>query len=135
MASVAFAEALGFERFLPSADAPQPPAARARDALLWAYARLNDEKTDRKHLFVLSDGAPVDDSTLSVNPGNFLQKHLGDVVDWLAQQPVTVTAIGIGHDISQYFPGSGKGAIDAERLALSVFQGLRPYFGNTSKRT
>lgn len=103
------------------------------EALLWAYARLNAEKTDRKHLFVLSDGAPTDDSTLSVNPGNFLQKHLRNVVDWLAQQPVALTAVGVGHDISRYFPGSGKGAIDAPRLALSIFQGLRPYFGNPSK--
>ena len=102
------------------------------EALLWAYARLNAEKTDRKHLFVLSDGAPVDDSTLSVNPGSFLEKHLYSVVGWLAQQPLALTAVGIGHDISRYFPGSGEGVTDAELLGLPVFQRLKPYFGGVA---
>ena len=99
------------------------------EALLWAHARLNAERTDRRHLFVLSDGAPVDDSTLGVNPGDFLEKHLISVVGWLAQQPVTLTAVGIGHDVSRYFPGSGAAVTDPDFLGLPVFQRLKPYFG------
>jgi len=101
------------------------------ESLLWAYARLSAEETDRKHLFVFSDGAPDDDSTLSVNPGNFLEKHLASVVDWLAQQPVTLTAVGIGHDVSRYFPGSGNGFTDADLIGQYVFQRLKPYFADT----
>jgi cobaltochelatase CobT len=101
------------------------------ESLLWASARLNAEKSDRKHLFILSDGAPVDDSTLSVNPANFLEKHLSSVVGWLSKQPIALTAIGIGHDISRYFPGSGK-VSDPELLGLGVFQGLKPYFENST---
>jgi cobaltochelatase CobT len=102
------------------------------ESLLWAYARLNAEKTDRKHLFVLSDGSPVDDSTLSVNPRSFLEKHLSSVVGWLAQQPVTLTAVGIGHDVSRYFPGSGEAVTDFGLLGISVVQRLKPYFGGTA---
>jgi cobaltochelatase CobT len=99
------------------------------ESLLWAYARLNAEKTNRKHLFVLSDGAPVDDSTLSVNPGNFLETHLKGVVGWMAKQPAALTAVGIGHDVSRYFPGSGEAVTDPELLGISVIQRLKPYFG------
>lgn len=99
------------------------------ESLLWAYARLNAEQTDHKHLFVISDGAPVDDSTLSVNPGNLLENHLSSVVGWLAKQPVSLTAMGIGRDVSQYFPGSGEGFVDADLMARSVFERLKVYFG------
>lgn len=104
------------------------------ESLLWAYARLNAEKTDRKHLFVLSQGAPVDDSTLSVNPGNILEKHLTNVVHWLTHQPVTVTGIGIGNEVSRYFPGSGEGFVEPDQAALKMFQRLRIYFGDTGKQ-
>jgi hypothetical protein len=102
------------------------------ESLLWAYARLNAEKTDLKHLFVFSDGAPVDDSTLSVNPGNFLERHLKSVVGWLSKQPIALTAIGIGHDVSRYFPDSGEAITDPEFLGLPVFQRLKPYFENST---
>jgi cobaltochelatase CobT len=99
------------------------------ESLLWAYARLSAEQTDHKHLYVFSDGAPVDDSTLSVNPGKFLEDHLANVVGWLDEQPVSLTAVGIGHDVSRYFRGSGEAFSDADLIAGSVFNRLRHYFG------
>ena len=74
------------------------------EALLWAHSRLLQRPEQRKILMMISDGAPIDDSTLSTNPGRFLEKHLRFVIDQLErQQEVELVAIGIGHDVRQYY--------------------------------
>ena len=74
------------------------------EALLWAYKRLQSRNEKRKILIVISDGAPVDDSTLSVNPGNYLEKNLRDIIkDVENNEKVELIAIGIGHDVSRYY--------------------------------
>jgi len=74
------------------------------EALLWAYARLIARPEQRKILMVISDGAPVDDSTLSVNPGNYLEQHLRSVIQWIENHTdIELTAIGIGHDVTRYY--------------------------------
>ena len=74
------------------------------EALLWAYKRLQARQEKRKILVVISDGAPVDDSTLSVNPGNYLEKNLREVITNIEKnQFIELIAIGIGHDVSRYY--------------------------------
>ena len=74
------------------------------EALLWAHKRLMGRFEKRKILMVISDGAPVDDSTLSVNPGLFLENHLKSVVNWIEKKsPVELLAVGIGHDVTRYY--------------------------------
>ena len=74
------------------------------EALLWAYKRLQSRNEKRKILIVISDGAPVDDSTLSVNPGNYLEKNLRDIIkDVENNEKIELIAIGIGHDVSRYY--------------------------------
>ena len=74
------------------------------EALLWAHNRLLSRSEQRRILMVISDGAPVDDSTLSVNPGNYLEKHLRQVIDDIERRsPVELLAIGIGHDVTRYY--------------------------------
>jgi len=74
------------------------------EAISWAYNRLKRRKEERKILMVISDGAPVDDSTLSVNSGDFLEKHLKKVVKFIEDKTeIEVLAIGIGHDVSRYY--------------------------------
>lgn len=74
------------------------------EALAWAYNRLAPRPEDRKILMVISDGAPVDDSTLSVNPSNILEKDLRHVIDWIELvDKIDLTAIGIGHDVTRYY--------------------------------
>jgi len=74
------------------------------EAILWAFNRLKKRKEERKILMVISDGAPVDDSTLSVNSGDFLEKHLKRMVKYIEDKTeVEVLAIGIGHDVSRYY--------------------------------
>jgi cobaltochelatase CobT len=74
------------------------------EAITWAYSRLKKRKEERKILMVISDGAPVDDSTLSVNSGDFLEKHLKKIVKFIEEKSdVEVLAIGIGHDVSRYY--------------------------------
>jgi len=74
------------------------------EALAWAYNRLAQRPEDRKILMVISDGAPVDDSTLSVNPSNILEKDLRHVIDWIELvDKIDLTAIGIGHDVTRYY--------------------------------
>ncbi len=74
------------------------------EALLWAHSRLLQRPEQRKILMMISDGAPIDDSTLSTNPGRFLEKHLRFVIEQLErQQEVELVAIGIGHDVRQYY--------------------------------
>ncbi len=74
------------------------------EALSWAYNRLCFRKEKRKILIVISDGAPVDDSTLSVNPGNYLEKNLRDIIGEIEKKDeIELIAIGIGHDVSRYY--------------------------------
>ncbi len=74
------------------------------EALSWSYKRLFYRQEKRKILVVISDGAPVDDSTLSVNPGNYLEKNLRDEINYIENsKSVELIAIGIGHDVSRYY--------------------------------
>ena len=74
------------------------------EAISWAFNRLKKRKEERKILMVISDGAPVDDSTLSVNSGDFLEKHLKKMVKFIENKTdVEILAIGIGHDVSRYY--------------------------------
>ncbi len=74
------------------------------EAILWAFNRLKRRKEERKILMVISDGAPVDDSTLSVNSGDFLEKHLKKIVNFIEEKSdIEILAIGIGHDVSRYY--------------------------------
>ena len=74
------------------------------EAIAWAYSRIKKRKEERKILMVISDGAPVDDSTLSVNSGDFLEKHLKKIVKFTEDKSeIEILAIGIGHDVSRYY--------------------------------
>ena len=74
------------------------------EALQWAYQRLINRQEKRKILMMISDGAPIDDSTLSANPGKFLERHLREIIAVVESDPaVELTAIGIGHDVTQYY--------------------------------
>ncbi len=87
------------------------------EALIWAHSRLIVRPESRRVLMVISDGAPVDDSTLSVNPGNYLDKHLRQVIAEIeTKSPVELLAIGIGHDVTRYYRRAVT-ILDAEQLA------------------
>ncbi|HFA59970.1 MAG TPA: cobaltochelatase subunit CobT, partial [Rhodospirillales bacterium] len=74
------------------------------EAILWAHERLLARPEQRRILMVISDGAPVDDSTLSANPGNYLERHLREVIAWIENRSeVELLAIGIGHDVTRYY--------------------------------
>ena len=74
------------------------------EAITWAFHRIKKRKEERKILMVISDGAPVDDSTLSVNSGDFLEKHLKKTVKFIEDKSETeILALGIGHDVSRYY--------------------------------
>ena len=74
------------------------------EAISWAFNRLKKRKEERKIMMVISDGAPVDDSTLSVNSGDFLEKHLKKMVKFIEEKTeIEILAIGIGHDVSRYY--------------------------------
>ncbi len=86
------------------------------EALLWAHDRLLARAEQRRILMVISDGAPVDDSTLSVNPGNYLERHLRESIAWIENcSPVELVAIGIGHDVTRYYRRAVT-IVDAEQL-------------------
>ncbi len=98
------------------------------EALLWAHQRLLARPEQRRILMVISDGAPVDDSTLSVNPGNILERHLRDVIDWIETlSPVELIAIGIGHDVTRYYRRAVT-IVDAEQLGGTVMEKLAELF-------
>jgi cobaltochelatase CobT len=98
------------------------------EALLWAHSRLIARSEDRKILMVISDGAPVDDSTLSVNSGAFLERHLRQVIGWIeARSPVELVAIGIGHDVTRYYSRAVT-IMDAEQLAGTMVEQLAALF-------
>ncbi|HLO79068.1 MAG TPA: cobaltochelatase subunit CobT [Magnetospirillum sp.] len=98
------------------------------EALLWAHDRLLGRPEQRRILMVISDGAPVDDSTLSVNSGNYLEKHLRDVIEYLeTRSPVELIAIGIGHDVTRYYRRAVT-IMDAEELGGTVLRQLTALF-------
>lgn len=98
------------------------------EALLWAHHRLLSRPEQRRIMMVISDGAPVDDATLSANPGNYLERHLRDVITWIeTQSPVEVTAIGIGHDVTRYYRRAVT-LVDAEELGGTMMQNLTELF-------
>jgi cobaltochelatase CobT len=98
------------------------------EALLWAHSRLIGRHEDRKILMVISDGAPVDDSTLSVNSGSYLERHLRQVIGWIEQRsPVELVAIGIGHDVTRYYQRAVT-IMDAEQLAGTMIEQLAALF-------
>ena len=98
------------------------------EALEWAHKRLLARPEQRKILMMISDGAPVDDSTLSVNPGNYLEKHLREVIDEIENRsPVNLLAIGIGHDVTRYYKRALT-IIDAEELGGAMTEKLAELF-------
>ena len=98
------------------------------EALLWAHGRLLSRTEERKILMVISDGAPVDDSTLSVNPGNYLERHLRDVIDWIeTRSPIELIAIGIGHDVTRYYRRAVT-IVDADQLGGTMMEQLASLF-------
>jgi cobaltochelatase CobT len=104
------------------------------EALLWAHGRLIARREQRKILMMISDGAPVDDSTLSVNAGNYLERHLRAVIDLIeTRSPVELLAIGIGHDVTRYYRRAVT-IVDAEELAGAMTEQLAALFAEESVR-
>ena len=103
------------------------------EALNWAHARLLARPEQRKILMMISDGAPVDDSTLSVNPGNYLERHLRHVIEEIeTRSPVELVAIGIGHDVTRYYRRAVT-IVDAEELAGAMTEKLAELFDEKSQ--
>ncbi|MEQ8369457.1 MAG: cobaltochelatase subunit CobT [Alphaproteobacteria bacterium] len=104
------------------------------EALLWAHDRLLARAEERRILMVISDGAPVDDSTLSVNPGNYLEGHLRDVIRWIeTMSPVQLVAIGIGHDVTRYYQRAVT-IFDAEQLGGTMMDKLAELFDESTPK-
>jgi cobaltochelatase CobT len=98
------------------------------EALIWAHNRLLGRSEDRRILMVISDGAPVDDSTLSVNSAGYLETHLRKVIDWIERQsPVQLVAIGIGHDVTRYYKRAVT-IMDVEQLGGTIVEQLAGLF-------
>jgi cobaltochelatase CobT len=98
------------------------------EALLWAHNRLVGRPEQRRVMMVISDGAPVDDSTLSVNSGHYLERHLRQVISEIEQgSPVELTAIGIGHDVTRYYKRAVT-IVDVEQLAGAMVERLAELF-------
>ena len=98
------------------------------EALLWAHSRLIARPEERRILMVISDGAPVDDSTLSVNHGAYLENHLRKVIEWIeSRSPVQLVAIGIGHDVTRYYKKAVT-IMDAEQLGGTMVEQLAGLF-------
>jgi cobaltochelatase CobT len=98
------------------------------EALIWAHNRMLARPEDRRILMVISDGAPVDDSTLSVNTAGYLEQHLRKVIDWIERQsPVQLVAIGIGHDVTRYYRRAVT-IMDVEQLGGTMIEQLAALF-------
>jgi cobaltochelatase CobT len=98
------------------------------EALIWAHGRLMARPESRRILMVISDGAPVDDSTLSINAGNYLDKHLRQVIEEIeTKSPVELVAIGIGHDVTRYYKRAVT-ILDAEQLGGAMTSQLISLF-------
>ena len=103
------------------------------EAINWAFNRLKKRKEERKILMVISDGAPVDDSTLSVNSGDFLEKHLKKTVKYIENKgDIEILAIGIGHDVSRYYSKAIK-ITDVQELGDVMIEQLSGLFVNKDK--
>ena len=103
------------------------------EALLWAHERLLARSEQRRILMVISDGAPVDDSTLSTNPSDYLESHLKRVIEWIERRsPVDLLAIGIGHDVTRYYRRAVT-ISDAEDLGGVMIDELSALFDEDSK--
>jgi cobaltochelatase CobT len=101
------------------------------EALDWAHKRLLGRAESRKILMMISDGAPVDDSTLSVNPGNYLERHLRHIIEEIeTRSPVELIAIGIGHDVTRYYRRAVT-IVDAEELGGAITEKLAELFDET----
>jgi cobaltochelatase CobT len=102
------------------------------EALDWAHKRLLGRSEQRKILMMISDGAPVDDSTLSVNPGNYLERHLRYIIEEIeTRSPVELIAIGIGHDVTRYYRRAVT-IVDAEELGGAITEKLAELFSETN---
>ncbi|MES2601601.1 MAG: cobaltochelatase subunit CobT [Pseudomonadota bacterium] len=105
------------------------------EALDWAHKRLLGRSEQRKILMMISDGAPVDDSTLSVNPGNYLERHLRHIIEEIeTRSPVELIAIGIGHDVTRYYRRAVT-IVDAEELGGAITEKLAELFSETHVET
>jgi len=105
------------------------------EALLWAFKRIAVRKEERKILMVISDGAPVDDSTLSVNSGDYLEKHLKQTVKWIEENSnVEILAVGIGHDVTRYYKKAIKIA-DVQELGDVMINQLTKLFSEKTYKT
>ena len=103
------------------------------EALLWAHNRLMGRQEDRRILMVISDGAPVDDSSLSVNTAGYLEAHLRKVIDWIEKvSPVQLVAIGIGHDVTRYYRRAVT-IMDVEQLGGTIIEQLAELFEDEKK--
>ena len=103
------------------------------EALLWAHNRLMARPEQRRILMVISDGAPVDDSTLSVNSGNYLERHLRQVIGEIENRsPVELVAIGIGHDVTRYYRKAVT-IVDAEQLGGTMMEKLAELFDEDTR--
>ena len=103
------------------------------EAIFWAFNRLKKRKEERKILMVISDGAPVDDSTLSVNSGDFLEKHLKKIVKFIEEKTeIEILAIGIGHDVSRYYNKAIK-ITDVNELGDVMISQLNSLFDTKKK--
>jgi cobaltochelatase CobT len=104
------------------------------EALMWAFNRLILRPEARKIMMVISDGAPVDDSTLSVNNGNYLERHFRKVIDFIEQRtPVELVAIGIGHDVTRHYSRAVT-IVDAEQLGGAMTDQLIGLFAEQDSR-
>ena len=104
------------------------------EALIWAHSRLIARPEQRRILMVISDGAPVDDSTLSVNYGNYLERHLREVIGWIeTRSNVELIAIGIGHDVTRYYKRAVT-LVDVEQLGGAMTEKLAELFEEQSAR-
>ena len=98
------------------------------EALLWAHSRLIARPEERRILMVISDGAPVDDSTASANGGQYLDQHLRTVIEWIEKRsPVELIAVGIGHDVTRYY-NRAVTIMDAEQLGGAMVEQLAGLF-------
>jgi cobaltochelatase CobT len=98
------------------------------EALLWAHQRLMARPEERRILMVISDGAPVDDSTASANSGTYLEKHLRQVIGWIeSRSPVELVAVGIGHDVTRYYARAVT-IMDVEQLGGAMVEQLAALF-------
>ncbi|NDG04864.1 MAG: cobaltochelatase subunit CobT, partial [Alphaproteobacteria bacterium] len=105
------------------------------EALQWAWQRLQKRPEQRRILMVISDGAPVDDATLSVNSSHYLEQHLRDVINHIqARRDVELVAIGIGHDVGRYYQRAVT-LSDADQLGGAMVDQLAQLFDDTGEKS